>query len=126
MKAHDFKLCCCFSLPVSVCIDANFILAYPTIGSYISRMATNYSFATVYKGRHIKEMLVINETALVSVRLQLLEMSSIITPNQTILNVCTRYSFQRAFLGKYGDFYRSSIMKKFSMVIACKQNCFDF
>ena len=45
-------------------------------------------------------MLVIDETAHVAVRLQLLEMSSITTPNQTILNVYTRYSFQRAFLGK--------------------------
>ena len=100
MKAHDFKQCCCFSLPVSVCTDLNFILAYVTIGSYISRLATNYRFATVYKGRHTKEMLVIDESVHVAVRMQLLEMSSITTPNQTILNVCTRYSFQRAFLGK--------------------------
>ena len=67
-------------------------------------MATNYTFVTVYKGRHIKEMLVIDETVHVAVGLQLLEMSSTTTPDQTISNVCTRYSFQRAFLGKYGDF----------------------
>ena len=91
-KAHEFKLCCCFSLLVGVGVDVNFILAYLTIGNYFSRMATNCTFATVYKGRHIKEMLVINETMQVAARLQLLEMSSITTPNQTILNVCTRYS----------------------------------
>ena len=48
-------------------------------------------------------MLVIDEPAHVAVRLQLLEMSSITTPNQTISNVCTRYNILRAlkvFLGK--------------------------
>ena len=61
-----------------------------TIGSYISRMATNYSFAT----RHTKEMLVIDETVHVAVRLLLLEVSSI-THNQTILKVQFSKSFFR-------------------------------
>ena len=85
MKAHGFKLCWCFSLPVSVCNIINFALAYVRIGSYIVH---------VYKGRHTtKKMSVINESSHVAVMLQLLEMSSISTPNQTILNVCTRYIF---------------------------------
>ena len=42
-----------------------------------------------------KEMTVIDEPAHVAVRLQLLEMSLITTLNQTIMNVCTRYIFQR-------------------------------
>ena len=96
MKAYGFKLCCHFPLPVGVCIDVNFILAYVTIGSYISRVSTSYTFATVYMGSHTKEMSVIDEPAHVSVGLQLLEMSSITTPNQTISNVCTRYIFHRA------------------------------
>ena len=54
VKAYGFKLCCRFSLPVGVCIDVNFILAYVTIGSYILRVSTNYTFATAYKGRHTK------------------------------------------------------------------------
>ena len=85
MKAYGFKLCCRFPLPVPVglCIDVNFILAHVTIGSYISRVSTNYTFATVYKGRHTKKMSVIDEPAHVSVGLQLLEMSHITTPNQT-------------------------------------------
>ena len=74
--------CFCFSLPVSVCIDVNFILAYVTIGSDISCMSTNYTFATVYNGRHTKEMSVIDEPAHVAIRLHLLEMSSITAPNQ--------------------------------------------
>ena len=50
-------------------------------------------------------MSVIDEPAHVAVGLQLLEMSSITTPNQTILNVCTRYIVQRAlFRKKIGDF----------------------
>ena len=85
-----------FSTSRGVCIDVNFILAYMTIGSYILRVSTNYTFATVYKGRHTKEMSVIDEPQHVAVGLQLLEMSSITTPNQTISNVCTRYIFQRA------------------------------
>ena len=84
MKAHGFKLCWCFSLPVNVCNIINFALAYVTIGSYIVH---------VYKGRHTKKMFFINESAHVAVMLQLLEMSSITTPNQTISNVCTRYIF---------------------------------
>ena len=44
--------------------------AYVTIGSYISRVSTNYTFAIVYKGRHTKEMSVIDEPAHVAVRLQ--------------------------------------------------------
>ena len=70
-----------------VCVLMPISAAYVTIGSYISRVSTNYTFATVYKGRHTKEMLVIDEPAHVAVRLQLLEMSSITTPNQTISNV---------------------------------------
>ena len=97
VKAHDFKLCCCFSLLVGVCIDVNFILAYVTIGSYISCVSTNYKFATVYKGRHTKEVLVIDDHAHVAVGLQLFEKSSNTTSNQTILNVCTRYSFSKSF-----------------------------
>ena len=70
-----------------MCIDVNFILAYVTIGSYISCVSTNYTFATVYKGRHTKEMSVIDEPAHVAVRLQLLEMSSITTPNQLMYRI---------------------------------------
>ena len=70
--------------------------AYVTIGTYISRVSTNYTFSIVYKGRHTKEMSVIDEPAHVAVRLQLLEMSSITTPNQTISNICTRYNILRA------------------------------
>ena len=66
------------------------------IGSYISSVSINYTFATVYKGRLTKEMSVIDEHAHVAVWLQLLEMSSITTPNQTISNVCTRYNILRA------------------------------
>ena len=59
----------------------------------------------------------------VAVRLQLLEMSSITTPN----HVCTRYNVLKAlFMKNIGDFYRSATMKKFSTVIACKRNRFDF
>ena len=95
MNEYGFKLCCRFSLPIGVCIVFDLMsisAAYVTFGSYISRVSTNYTFATVYKGRHTKEMSVID----VAVRLQLLEMSSITTANQTILNVCTRYNILRA------------------------------
>ena len=61
----------------SVCVLMSISAAYVTIGSYIWRVSTNYTFAIVYKGRHTKEMSVIDEPAHVAVRLQLLEMSSI-------------------------------------------------
>ena len=81
-----------------MCVLMSFSAAYVTIGSYISRVSTNYTFAIVYKGRHTKEMSVIDEPAHVAVRLQLLEMNSITTPNQTISNVCTRYNILRALI----------------------------
>ena len=64
-KAHDFNVCFCFLLPVEVCIDVNFILAYVMIGSYVSRVSTYYTVSTLYKERHChnKEMLVINKPA---------------------------------------------------------------
>ena len=80
----------------SVCVLMSISAAYVTIDRYISRVSTNYTFAIVYKGRHTKKMSVIDEPAHVAVRLQLLEMSSITTPNQTISNVCTRYNNLRA------------------------------
>ena len=80
----------------SVCVLMSILAAYVTIGSYIWRVSTNFTFAIVYKGRHTKEMSVIDEPAHVAVRLQLLEMSTITTPNQTISNVCTRYNILKA------------------------------
>ena len=80
----------------SVCVLMSISAAYMTISSYILCVLTNYTFAIVYKGRHTKEMSVIDEPAHVAVRLQLLEMSSITTPNETISNVCTRYNILRA------------------------------
>ena len=61
MKAHGFKLCCFFTSR-GVCIDVNYILAYMMIGSYVSRVSTHYTFATVYHTRKdtvTKEMLVV-------------------------------------------------------------------
>ena len=86
-----------FFIGVCIVFDLMSISAvYVTFGSCISRVSTNYTFATVYKGRHTKEMSVIDEPAHVAVRMQLLEMSSITTANQTISNVCTRYNILRA------------------------------
>ena len=80
-----------FHFPL-VCVLMSISAAYVTIGSYIWRVSNNYTFATVYKGRHTKEMSVIDEPAHVAVWLQLLEMSTITKPNQTMSNVCTRYN----------------------------------
>ena len=96
MKAYMASNCVVvFQFP-SVCVLMSISAACVMIGSYISRMSTNYTFAIVYKGRHTKEMSVIDEPAHVAVRLQLLEMSSITTSNQTISNICTRYNILRA------------------------------
>ena len=43
VKAHGLNLCCFFYFQ-SACV-----LAYVTIGSYVSCMSTNYTLATVYK-----------------------------------------------------------------------------
>ena len=36
------------------------------------------------------------------------------------------YFSKSSFLGKYWQFYRSAIMEKISMLIACTRNRFDF
>ena len=94
MKAYGFKLCCCFSFPIDLCMDVNFSCLRDDWQLHLARV--NQLHTIVYKGRHTKEMSVIDEPAHVAVRLQLLEMSSITTPNQTISNVCTRYNILRA------------------------------
>ena len=73
MKAHGLKLCCCFLLPVCMCIDVDFILSYVTNGSYVSRMSTHFTLATVYKTTLslTEEMLIINEPVYIEVGLQL-------------------------------------------------------
>ena len=59
MKAYMASSCVVvFHFP-SVCVLMSISAAYVTIGSYISRMSTNYTFATV----HTNEMLVIDEPA---------------------------------------------------------------
>ena len=76
----------------------------------------------------IKQMSLIDEPVHVAVRMQLLEMSSIMTLNQTISNVCTRSIFQGVlFVRKnIGDFSNLQMMKKFSTMNVCKQDNFDF
>ena len=61
-----------------MCIDA-----YVMIGSYVLFLST-HTLAT-------------EENDHVTITFQLLEMSSITTPKQTILNIHTRYNFQRVF-----------------------------
>ena len=61
VKAYGFKLKL-FHFPF-VCVLMSISAAYVTIGSYISRVSTNYTFSNIYKGRHTKEMSVINEPA---------------------------------------------------------------
>ena len=77
----------------SVCNIISFALAYVTIGSYI---------AHVYKGRHTKKMLVINESAHVAVMLQLLEMSSITTTNLQF-RMFAQGTFFRKIIGNFTD-----------------------
>ena len=88
---YGFKLCCRFSLPIGVCIDVNFSCLRDDLQLHLARVNQLH----IYKGRHTKEMSVIDEHAHVAVRLQLLEMSSFTTPNQTILNVRIRYNILR-------------------------------
>ena len=53
----------------------------------------------------LKKMSVIYQSGHVAITFQLLEMSSITTPNQTISNIRTRYKF---FKEGYQQFYRSA------------------
>ena len=53
----------------------------------------------------LQKMSIIYQSVHVAITFQLLEMISITTPNQTILNICTRYKF---FKEKYQQFYPSA------------------
>ena len=64
----------------------------------------NYTLAT-------EENVVMYKSAHAAITFQLLEMSSITTPNQTVSNVRTRYIFQRVFLGKISTILPICIMK---------------
>ena len=68
-------------LPVGMCIDA-----YMMIDSYVNSLSTHLQ---------LKKMSVMYESVHVEITFHLLEISSITTPNQTILNIRTRYIFQR-------------------------------
>ena len=63
MKAYMASNCVILFHFPSVCVLMSISAACVTIGSYISRVSTNYTFATVYKGRHPKEMSAIDEPA---------------------------------------------------------------
>ena len=60
----------------------------------------------------MKKKSVMYEYAHVAITFQLLEMSSITTPNQTSSNICTRYIFKEFFLGKISAILPICIMKK--------------
>ena len=55
----------------------------------------------------------------------LLEMSSITTPNKTVVNIYTRYIFQR-FLRKISVILPICIMQKINLEVLCKRNCFAY
>ena len=75
-----------------------YIDVYVTICSYdCACQLINYTLATEENVRN-------EEPAHVAIPFQLLEMSSITTPNQKILNIHTRYIYQRVFKGKISDF----------------------
>ena len=62
---HMASNCVVVFLFPSVCVGLLMSISadYVTIGSYISRVLTNYTCATVYKGSYTKEMSVIDEPA---------------------------------------------------------------
>ena len=69
-------------------------------------VSTNYTFATVYKGRHTKEMSVIDEPAHVAVGLQLLErvLSQHLTNNfECLRKVHFSESFNKKNIGNFTD-----------------------
>ena len=59
------------------------------------------------------------EPAHVAITFQLLEMSSITTPNQPNSNISTRYIFKGFFKGKYRQFLLIYIMKKINLEVLC-------
>ena len=62
------------------------------------------------------------DKVLTAITFQLLEMSSITTPHQTISNICTRYFFQ----GKSVILKICIMKKKSNLEVPCKRNCFGY
>ena len=66
------------------------------------------------------------KSAHVAITFQLLEMSSITTPDQTISNISTRYNFQFFFRENIDDFSDLDNEKKINLEVLCKQNLFGY
>ena len=71
----------------------------------------------------LKKMLVIIQSAHVAITFQLLEMSSITTPNQIISNIHSRYKFSRKNISDFTNLHNE---KKSSLEVPCKRNCFGY
>ena len=104
MWKHNFKLCRCFFISSWCVYWCQFHSGLRDNWQLYIAHGNQLQICNCLQGKTHYKMLVIDETAHVAVRLKLLEMGSITTPNQTISIVCRRYSFQRAFKEKYGDF----------------------
>ena len=94
LRLRFYKLFLFTFCPVGVCIDA-----YVMMCSYVLCLRVN----SLITHLQLKKMSVKYQSAYVVITFQLLAMSSITTPNQTISNIRTRYKF---FKEKYQRFYR--------------------
>ena len=61
-----------------------------------------------------------------AITFQLLEMSSIRTPNQKQFRIFTQVSFFKGFLGKISEILGSCIIKKINLEVTCKRNRFGY
>ena len=67
-------------------------------------------------------MSVIYQSAHVAITFQLLEMSSITTPNQTISNIRTRYKFFKEKYQRFSGLHNEKINQE----VLCKRNRFRY
>ena len=77
---YGLKLFCLLPVGVCRCVHYDWQLCLVHVNSLITHL-------------QLKKMMVIYQSVHVAITFQLLEMSSITTPNQTISNICTRYKF---------------------------------
>ena len=70
----------------------------------------------------LKAMSVMYESAHVAITFQLLEMSSITTPNQKQFRIFAQGTFFKCILGKISSVLPICIMKKYNLEVMCKLN----
>ena len=90
------------------------------IDAYVTNHSNVLCVHSLITRLQLKKMSVMYEFAHVAITFQLLEMSSIKTPNQKQFGIFAQGTFFKCFLGKISAILLICTMKKFNREVMCK------